>query len=48
VFGEFKTFADDKKEVLDADIEALVVSGRSATELQPVWWRATRSRTAEG
>jgi 2-isopropylmalate synthase len=36
VFGEFKAFADDKKEVLDADIEALVVSGRSVTELQPV------------
>jgi 2-isopropylmalate synthase len=36
VFGEFKTLADDKKEVLNADIEALVVSGRPATQLQPV------------
>jgi 2-isopropylmalate synthase len=36
VFGEFKAFADDKKEVLDADIEALVVSGRSFAKLQPV------------
>jgi 2-isopropylmalate synthase len=36
VFGEFKAFADDKKEVLDADIEALVMSGGSVKKLQPV------------
>ena len=47
VFGEFKSLADDKKEVLDADIEALVVSGRSATELQPVA-EGSPLATAEG
>jgi 2-isopropylmalate synthase len=35
VFGEFKALADEKKEVLDADIEALVTTGKWATDLQP-------------
>jgi 2-isopropylmalate synthase len=47
VFSEFKAFADDKKEVLDADIEALVGSGRSATQLQPVV-ESNPLATAEG
>jgi 2-isopropylmalate synthase len=47
VFGEFKAFADDKKEVLDSDIEALVVSGRSVGELQPVA-EGSPLATAEG